>query len=39
MRNVMYTIIIALFWFGFNYFVEDIATSLGGSGADMYEGQ
>ena len=39
MRNVLYTIIIALFWFGFNYFVEDIATSLGGSGADQYGGQ
>jgi hypothetical protein len=36
MRNVLYTIIIALFWFGFNYFVDDIATSLGGSGADQY---
>jgi hypothetical protein len=36
MRNVLYTIIIALFWFGFNYFVDDIASSLGGSGADQY---
>ncbi len=39
MRNVMYTLVIALFWFGFNYFVEDIATSLGGAGADQYTGQ
>ncbi len=39
MRNVLYTIIIALFWFGFNYFVEDIATSLGGVGAGQYGGQ
>ena len=39
MRNVLYTIIIALFWFGFNYFVDDIATSLGGVGAGEYTGQ
>jgi hypothetical protein len=39
MRNVLYTIIIALFWFGFNYFVDDIATSMGGAGADQYGGQ
>ena len=38
MRNVLYTIIIALFWFGFNYFVDDIASSLGGAGADTFGG-
>ncbi len=38
MRNVLYTLIIALFWFGFNYFVDDIASSLGGAGADTFGG-
>jgi hypothetical protein len=39
MRNVIYTIVIALFWFGFNYFVDDVATAMGGTGADQYMGQ
>ncbi len=38
MRNVLFTLIIALFWFGFNYFVDDIASSLGGAGADTFGG-
>ncbi|MDJ1505225.1 hypothetical protein [Xanthocytophaga agilis] len=36
MGNAMQTILIAIFWFGFNYFVEDIASSLGGAGAGDY---
>ena len=38
MRKVMYTLIIALFWFGFNYFVDDVAAALGGAGADSFGG-
>ncbi|MDJ1485921.1 hypothetical protein QNI16_35900 [Cytophagaceae bacterium YF14B1] len=39
MSNVFQTILIAVFWFGFNYFVSDVASSLGGSGAGDYSGR
>ena len=39
MGNAIQTILIAIFWFGFNYFVEDVASSLGGSGAGDYSGK
>ena len=39
MGNALKTILIAVFWFGFNYFVEDVAGALGGSGAGEYTGR
>lgn len=39
MGNAIQTILIAIFWFGFNYFVSDVASSLGGSGAGDYTGR
>ena len=39
MGNALQTILIAVFWFGFNYFVEDVAGALGGSGAGEYTGR
>ncbi len=39
MGNAIQTILIAIFWFGFNYFIGDVASSLGGSGAGDYNGR
>ncbi len=39
MGNMIQTVLIAVFWFGFNYFIGDVASSLGGSGAGDYNGR